>query len=476
LVKRSRLIKRARALTRADIALASYGACCLLLGGASAAGALANAFLQLAGIAIIAAVSLAPPLDHSSRPGRGFWALLGILALIALVQFVPLPASLWSSLPGRAGIADGYTLMGIVPPWLPVTLAPDRAMGSVLALIPFVATLLLTTRATAEGRVAFAWVMIAVAAASIAVGAVQLFSGGRSALYFYQVTNRHDAVGFFANKNHLATLFLMTLPFIAALAAREEQSDRKQRLRRRPLFIGSFLFILFGAVLNNSSAGLALLVPCIGTAILIYRRGIGRPLPGYVAIGGAVVLAAALVFVSVGPFRGRFLDKAISTNNSSTRGTSISLTVKAARDFMPVGSGIGSFRHIYTAYEDPAVVTRDYINHAHSDWVEVALETGIMGIAALAAFALWLMARGRALWAGGKASGSMGRAALTSVVLLMLHSLVDYPARTAAILCVAGMALGLVAAPRAAAPSRSKAPPGEDEDQPATAARVFVGS
>ena len=476
-MRRSRLMKRARSLTRADVALASYGACCLLLGGASAAGAIANGFLQLVGIAIISAVALAPPLDHANRPGRGFWALLGGLVVIAAVQFVPMPPSLWGSLPGRAGVLDGYALLGVDAPWLPVTLAPDRAIGSVVALIPFVATLLLTTRATAEGRVAFAWVLIAVAAASIAVGAMQLFSGGRSALYFYNVTNYHDAVGFFANKNHLATLFLMALPFIAALAAREEQSDSKRRLRRRPLFIGSFAFILFGAVLNNSSAGLALLVPCVGTAILIYRRGIGRPLPGYVAVGGAVLLAAALVFVSIGPFRGRFLDKAISTNNSSTRGTSISLTSKAAHEFLPIGSGIGSFRHIYTAYEDPAVVTRDYINHAHSDWVEVALETGVMGIALLAAFALWLVARGRALWAGGKASGSMGRAALTSVVLLMLHSLVDYPARTAAILCVAGMALGIVAAPRAAAArSRTKAASADEEDQAQPAARVFVGS
>jgi O-antigen ligase len=167
---------------------------------------------------------------------------------------------------------------------------------------------------------------------------------------------------------------------------------------------------------------------------------------------------------------------ASSTNNNATRGTSISLTFKATRDFLPVGSGIGSFRHIYTAYEDPAVVTRDYINHAHSDWVEVALETGAMGLALLAAFALWLVARGRALWAGTKATGSMGRAALTSVVLLMLHSLVDYPARTAAILCVAGMALGVVAVPKATAPSRSKASSPEDEDQAPPTARVFVGS
>jgi O-antigen ligase len=473
-MSRSRLAKRLRALTRTDLCLAIYGGCCLTLGGASAAGAIANGLLQLAGVAIVAWILLSAAAVPTARPTPGFRLLLAGLCAVCAIQFVPLPPSVWSGLPGRAVLLDGYHLLGVAPPWLPVTIAPDRAIGSVLALIPLLATLLLTMRAGSEGRVAFAWVTIAVAACSIAVGSVQLFSGGRSHLYFYQITNRGDAVGFFANKNHLATLFLMTLPFVAALAAREEQSEGKRRLRRRPLFIGCFAFILFGTILNNSSAGLALLVPCVGVSLLIYRRGIGRPLPTYFAAAGAVVLAAALVFVSVGPFHGRFLDKAISTNNSATRGTSMGLTLKAARDFMPLGSGVGSFRHVYTAYEDIATVNRDYINHAHNDWAEVALETGVMGLALLAALCLWLAVRGRELWAGNKPTGSLARAALTSLVLLLLHSLVDYPARTAAILCVAGMALGVVAVPRPA--SRRSAPVPADEEQAAPQSRVFTAS
>jgi len=470
-MRRSRLARRVRALTREDLALALYGASCLLLGGASAAGAIANGLLQLAGIAIVAGVALTPPRDPTAQPRRVFWLLLACLLALAAVQFVPLPPAVWGSLPGRSDILQDYRLLGVAPPWLPLTLAPDRALGSVLALIPFIATLVLTTRATGEGRAAFAWVLVAVAVCSIVVGSVQLFSGGSSRLYFYRITNHSDAVGFFANKNHLATLFLMTLPFVAALAAREEQSERKRRLRRRPLFIGCFAFILFGTVLNKSSAGLALLVPCVWASILIYRRGIGRPLPGYVAAGGAAVLAAALLFISVGPYHGRFLDKAISTNNSATRGTSISLTLKAARDFLPLGSGIGSFRHIYTGYENLAAVNREYINHAHNDWAEVALETGIPGVALLLAFCLWLVARGRAVWAGGKSTGSMARAGLTSVTLLLLHSLVDYPARTAAILCVAGMAVGLVATPRAVARAQRTEP---KDEQAEPESRVFV--
>lgn len=453
---RSRLLRRVRRLEGVDLALPGYGAACLLLGGASAAGAVANGLLQLAAVAICAWMALAPR-DTTSEPlPRACWALLVGLAIVTFLQFAPLPPALWGALPGRAAIVGDYGLLGVTPPWLPVSLAPDRAIGSALSLLPFLATLLLATRSSAEGRVAFAWVMVAVAGVSIGIGAVQLFSGGASWLYFYRITNHNDAVGFFANSNHLATLFVMTLPFIAALAARDERSERRSRVSRRPLHIGAFLFVTFGAILNGSSAGLALLVPSVGASILIYLRGIGRPVSARVVVVGTALIAGGLLFVSVGPFHGRFLDKAISSGNSATRGTSISLTIKAARAFMPLGSGVGSFRRVYSGYENPATLNGEYVNHAHCDWAEIALETGVLGLALLLAFCLWLVLRGRTLWTGDAQSGSLARAALTALVLLLLHSLVDYPARTAAILCVAGMAAGLVAVPKPVTRSRDR--------------------
>lgn len=465
----ARPLRHLRRLPPADMMLAGYAAACLVLGGASAAGAFANGLLQLAAVAILAWAALTP--DASGTPGRSLRWLLAGLAAVAAVQFLPLPPALWGALPGRAGVLDQYRLLGAPAPWLPVTLAPDRALGSLLALLPFLATLVLSLRAGTEGRVAFVWVLVAVASLSILVGAVQLAGGSASPLYFYAITNRADAVGFFANSNHLATLFLVTLPFLTALAVRNEQAGGRRARGRRPLFVGCFLFLLFGLVLNGSSAGLALLAPCLGACWLILRRGIGRPVPGRWVAGGAVLLAAALVFISVGPFRDRFLDKAISGGNSSTRGTSIALTIRAARDFMPVGSGVGSFLHTYTAYEDVATVNNDYVNHAHCDWAEVALETGVMGLALLAGLVVWLLARGRALWAGDARTGSLARGGLAAVALVMLHSLVDYPARTAAILCVLGAAAGMVAVPR---PSARAVRPEPEDEAPAPRARGFV--
>lgn len=471
-MRQPRLIRRTRSLTPVDRALAGFGAACLILGGASAGGAIANAFLQLCAVGLLAWLALTTAPADPWPESRLFGWLLAGLGVIAALQLVPLPPALWGALPGRHVFIDEYRLLGVDPPWLTLSLAPDRAVASLLSLLPFLATLFLALRSTAAGRVAFMWGVIAVAALSILVGSLQLFSGGTSPLYFYQITNNGDAVGFFANRNHLSTLFLMTLPFVAALAARDAQSESKERARRGPLYIGCFAFITFGAALNGSSAGLALLGPCIGACALIYRRGIGRPVPGRYVVIAAVLIAAALLFVSIGPYHGRFLDKAISGGNSATRGTSISLTARAARDFFPFGSGVGSFLHVYTRYENLDTLNNAFVNHAHCDWMEVALETGVFGLVLLAGLCIWLLIRGRVLWGAEQArTGSIARAGLTAVTLLLLHSLVDYPARTAAISCLAAFAIGVVAVPKpASGPSTRR----RDAETSAPVARAFV--
>ena len=107
-----------------------YLLACLLLGGASAAGFVANLLLQLAALPLIgwSLWRLAQPGTPLSRSIRALLALLVLLVLVALVQLVPLPPGLWSRLPGRAPVVAGYRLLDVALPWLPLTLAPAGAV------------------------------------------------------------------------------------------------------------------------------------------------------------------------------------------------------------------------------------------------------------------------------------------------------------------------------------------------------------
>ncbi|TMJ16064.1 MAG: O-antigen ligase domain-containing protein, partial [Alphaproteobacteria bacterium] len=252
-----------------------YVALCLLLGGASAAGAVANGFLQVAGLAIL--VLLAWVRGEPRSLPQGTWTLVALVCaflLWGLVQLVPLPWGLWSGLPGRPPIAEALGLLGAEPATMPLSLAPVRTVDSLLWLIPPSAVFFLLLRLPSSERRRVAMAALGVALLSIALGAFQVLGGDQSPLRFYDITNPTSPVGFFSNKNHLATLLLCSLPVAAALAGRNAGKDRDSSRRHsaRMVYGSVGLFIAIGVAINGSMAGYGLLLPAAFASLLIYRR------------------------------------------------------------------------------------------------------------------------------------------------------------------------------------------------------------
>jgi len=432
-----------------DVVLPLYLGAALVLGGASAAGALSNAILQLTGVAILCWSMAQPSFAGAASIPLTARILLAGLVILILVQFAPLPPEIWTRLPGRAFVEQNYRLIGQPLPWLPVSLGTERLMGSALALLPFLAALLLGLRTSSKGRENSVFVLIAFSLFSIGLGTIQRFGGASSAEWYpYTITNHGGAVGLFANRNHLATLLLVAFPFTAALAARLEvgSSDSKRIADLRRLFAGIALLLIAGLFLVRSSAGLALLGPALWLSFIVYWKALDKPLPRAFFPLSLCFFIGLSLFLLFGPFHGRFLDKALSTQYPVTRRTSMASTLRAARDFFPWGSGISSFARIYAGYEDPSSVGIEFVNHAHNDWLEVILETGLPGLLLLVAFSGWVLAQARKIFTNGT-DDVFAKAAVAALVLVLTHSLVDYPARTAAILAVAGMAIAFACLP-----------------------------
>jgi O-antigen ligase len=133
--------------------------------------------------------------------------------------------------------------------------------------------------------------------------------------------------------------------------------------------------------------------------------------------------------------------------NPVSRATSFSNTLEAAADYFPTGSGIGSFPTIYPMYEDPQTLTTTYVNHAHSDLIELALETGLPGLLLLALFLIWWARRALVIWRADEPD-QFARAATIATGAILAHSLVDYPLRTAAISALFAACCALMTEPR----------------------------
>ena len=202
--------------------------------------------------------------------------------------------------------------------------------------------------------------------------------------------------------------------------------------------------ILVGLLINGSLAGVGLGVPVVLATWLAFGRLRPTVMRGF-AIVAVLLSAGALVFIAAGPGNNLFGQQ--HENVELSRQTSFRLTLHAARQYFPVGSGVGSFQPVYRTQEPLASVTTTYMNHAHSDWIELLLETGIAGLLLTAAFLAWWGLRVRAIWRAEE-SDRFAQAAVIATAAVMLHSIVDYPLRTAALSAVFAMCLGLMAGAR----------------------------
>src|SRR5689334_22090519 len=372
---------------RAMIAPA-YLLACLILGG-SAQGVWQNMILQLAGVAIIAWAAVAPAEEPLLSPAKQL-LFLGILSiLVVALQLIPLPPGVWSHLGPRARFVDGYRALGLAAPALPLSVTPAATLDSLLGIIPPLAIVCAIVRLRAFRPIWLAAALLAGTIAGILIGALQVASSGSgsSLWYLYEETNVGTAVGFFANANHMAILLVIALPFLAAVIASGRRANLQRYSALLALAVGIGLVVLVGLALNGSLAGYGLALPVLAASALIILPSTSRLRIWTVALAVVLVIAAVvgLEVTSIGS--SKFGQEASTSVQSRT--DILVTTTRAMRDFLPFGSGLGSFRQVYHLYERPEQVTNTYVIHVHNDYVEFALETGVAGIIVMALFLAW---------------------------------------------------------------------------------------
>jgi O-antigen ligase len=423
----------------------AYFLLCLVLGGASAAGIWANFALQAIGLALIVYALSVKRGTPVGTPGRQLIAL-GVIGLFLLgLQLVPLPPEIWTTLPGRGPIAAGYRMLGQPLPWLPVSLTPLDTRAGLLWAIPALAAMLGIVRLGGYKPNWLGWVLVTVAVVSVAIGALQVGGGD---WYFYEITNVGVGTGFFANANHQATLLVATIPFLSALylAGRSGRRSAKQSSGLLVVLTGVLVVLLVGLAINGSLAGVGLAVPVVGASLLMLWSRKGKP-PVWATALALLVAVGAVYLPFSAPIGSNNLVSSEAKTSQYSRRTTIGTTIEAARDFLPVGSGIGSFVDVYRTYENPAEVEPFYINRAHSDYAEFFLEAGLVGALIVLLVLLWWLRRLVAVWRQEK-TDHFARAASIASGAILVHSLVDYPLRTAAVGALFAICCALMAEPR----------------------------
>ena len=427
------------------LAVGGFLVLAVALGGSSAAGMTANAVLQVAAvIAIAATFARADPIARS--PGEGQVLLLaGLFGALFVVQLLPLPPALWSALPGREHVVGGLSALGAALPWMPLSLAPEKTVQSGLSLLVPVAMIVMIGAFRRPVARAAVLVLLVLMVLSVLLGVAQV--AGNAQLYFYSYTNGGSAVGFFANSNHFATLMCVTLPLAAGLVARwRSGSDGAQAASRvfaTSLLLGIVLLGLLGVTMTKSVAGAALALLALAGSAVIVLSGLPRSWRlGF--LGGVLVV---LIVAAVAAFSNGIGDLTTTDvgGGDLSRTAIWRVTARAIGDFGMIGAGFGTFPQVFHLFENPETVTSVFANHAHNDLLEFVLEGGLPGVLLLIVFLIWLGTRVAAVWLIERRRDPLAQGASVATLIILLHSLVDYPLRTGAIAALLGLCLALLA-------------------------------
>lgn len=402
-----------------------------IAGGASRADALGQVVVR-AGTAALLGIWIVA--GGRTRLPRALAILLGAVCLLPLVQLVPLPPSAWLALPGRETFAAAATLSGIPQPWRPIALVPDGTLNALFSLIVPVAALVFAGGCRPEERSTVLAGLLMLVGCSALIALAQ--TSGVS--FRNPFINARPGVpsGLLANRNHQALLLAIGC-LIAPVWAFLPSRAARWRIWAAG---GCVIMLLLMILATGSRGGLLLGALAVVIALALVARDLRRMLrraPGWVwpvTLAGGGVAVVALAAISIGADRADSLKRLVALDpGQDMRARGFSTVVRVMAEFFPVGSGLGSFDPMFRLREPFALLKPTYFNHAHNDFLELALEGGLVAIAILVAALAWWAVHSMRAWRSDQIVARLGSG---MILLVLTASAFDYPARTPIIMTV----------------------------------------
>ncbi|OCC22912.1 hypothetical protein MB02_14180 [Croceicoccus estronivorus] len=387
-------------------------------------------------------------------------AILGLLA----IQLIPLPPAVWSQLPGREIVTEIESAAGSIGIWRPASLTPDATRNAFFAALVPTAALVLGVQLDARERRHLLPVVLTLGGISALLGLMQLLGNPRGPLYLYDITNNGVAVGLFANRNHQALLLAMMVGLLAVFGCRARFGSRQFMA----LLLGMLLLPLI--LITGSRSGLVCgIVALVCTPFLLLHpadtSGDNRRRFPAISPGMLMVAAAALFALTIWLGRALAWNRLLASGpEDELRFATLPILKAMILAYFPVGTGAGSFPQVYQMHEPDALLAPFYLNHAHSDWLEILVDGGLLAalglLLAIAAFIWRVRQVGGGMYAADR-TAQFNRLGLAMIFLAAIASGGDYPLRTPLLSCIFVVSLlwatcpGTMPRPAAHAPKTS---------------------
>ncbi len=374
-------------------------------------------------------------------------AILQILVLLlALGVFVggrPAPAGLAGRFwlfPAAIAFLGVFQLLNQAAPdaprsvW-PSTADPHATEAAVLLWTTYAALLWSVPRILNghESARRYARFLFGLGLALAAVGLAQAAAGGGKLYGLRIIGSGANPFGPYFNRDHAANLLLMSaclglgVFFSRVKRAPAVDGPMPDSLRAQALRASGVL-ILLGTIAFCRARGVFLAMPLAAAAMALLGADFAeRPARRRARAAAALAAAAVVVFfafrhVGAGVDAGALAEKAVLG-----RLYIYADGARWLRDAPLFGTGLGSFETVYPSYQN--LDLRASVEHAHGDWLEVALEAGAFGAAlALGAMLTFVFAAARS-WrrARSKEMRALIAGGLAAAVAFAAHALFEFP-------------------------------------------------
>ncbi|WP_335311052.1 O-antigen ligase family protein [Sphingomonas phyllosphaerae] len=404
-----------------------------IAGGASREDTLSQVVVRAGCWSILVVAILAGP-RPALRANRSVLLLLLAAIVLPLLQLIPLPPAWWQTLPGR----DILVIPGEPVPWRPLTMTPGATRNALASLI--VPSTMFVLLAQANERT-FRWmptILLGMIGFAVLLGLLQFSGAG----FNNPLLNDTPGVvsGIFANRNHFA-LFIALGCLITPVWAFTNRNGIKWR---GPIAAGLMLLFVLTILATGSRTGILLGGLSVTFAATLVGKRLRRRLAGAPKwVVPAVVLTvifvvAGIVVLSFAADRATSINRVLSTEGGEDMRTRALPTVlHMVGSYMPTGSGFGGFDPIFRIHEPFGLLKLTYFNQAHNDYLGIALDGGIPGLALLLAGIVWWLNASVRVWRmRADELGISGQLGSLVILLVLIASITDYPARTPTVMAI----------------------------------------
>lgn len=408
------------------------------------------------GSAVLAAELIALPMmiwaiAHAIRQDalrRAYWAAAtaGMILAMPLLQLMPIPEAVWQWAPARVALRHDLAKVGIAGIDYRWSLTPQATERNLYLLLPSIALFFAGLGLGRDAALRLLWWVVILVCTSVLLAFVQL--GMPQDSLFNPFPQFMPAMaGFFANRNHqsgaMAVGLVLVLALMPGMAPRLYSLKRARAVKILCVWLAGILILVLPLV--KSRAGVIIALVACGCMFLSRKptelEGVRN------SRASRLMTMSALLFAALGIWAA-WAWMQVDVELEGSRWTLVSTTFELGFANLPLGSGFGSFVPMFEQATQGALMKGGYINNAHNDFVQWWFEGGWLAVLVIAmALCVLVVAFIRLLRLPGESrSRQVGLAAFFGMLVLVLHSTVDYPLRTPALMGMFGLLAGVFVA------------------------------